>query len=404
MGNVQERDQRTPADFSVKARLECWWWCGKSDHQWFTSVPNAFAYSFHCPACAAERGREHDRVRNLFVAEVPELVAAWRDERSYEGLRVVDLFGGVAGKNFGLTYSLRCPSNHKIDTVVSSFLFAACPWCRGKQTRSVTAMKTLAAEDPELAALWHPTRNGDMTPATTAANHRRPLWWKAGHCCGFEWQETIQERVLGRRPQAGRGHYYCPKCESAWGSLAWLDPELASEWHPDNRLSAWHVKPFSGGVIAKWRCSTNPEHEWAASVIDRSSGRLCPMCSTAGTSQIEKKFLAAVQAHDPSADAATLGRWRVDVFAPAFGLIVEYDGEYWHRVKEEIDARKTEALVALGYKVARIRENDLPHLTLHGSRIRQISFRPGFGRVEETVQDLVGWARGAGPSVGRSTH
>ncbi|WP_084678500.1 zinc-ribbon domain-containing protein [Actinopolymorpha alba] len=126
-------------------------------------------------------------------------------------------------------------------------------------------------------------------------------------CCGHEWQETIIERILGRRPQAGRGHFYCPVCESVWGSPAWLDPEVAAEWHEENDLSAWHVKPFSAGVVVKWRCSANPEHEWDAAVIDRSAGRLCPLCSTAGTSKIERAFLAAAQLHDADASAPSRG-------------------------------------------------------------------------------------------------
>jgi Probable Zinc-ribbon domain/Protein of unknown function (DUF559) len=212
-------------------------------------------------------------------------------------------------------------------------------------------------------------------------------------CCGHEWQEPIKERTLGRRPQAGRGRYYCPACESVWGSLAWLDPELAAEWHPDNELTPWHVKPFSGGVVVKWRCSANPDHEWEASVIDRSSGRLCPLCSTAGTSQIERAFLVAAQAIDSDADAARVGRWKVDILVPSVGLIIEYDGEYWHSRKQGTDLRKTRDLIRLGYRVARIRENNLPHLELGSSRLRQVTFRPAVGKVDATVQELINWGR-----------
>ncbi|WP_353357983.1 zinc-ribbon domain-containing protein [Intrasporangium sp. DVR] len=177
-----------------------------------------------------------------------------------------------------------------------------------------------------------------------------------------------------------------------FGSLAWLDPELAAEWHEDNDLTPWHVKPFSAGVVAKWRCAANPEHVWDAAVIDRSSGRLCPLCSTAGTSMIEKAFLAAAQSLDPDAHAARIDRWRVDVLIPSARLVVEYDGEYWHSEKQETDSRKTAALIQAGYCVARIRENSLPHLDLHSSRLRQVSFRPGFGSVDQTMRELVTWA------------
>lgn len=131
-------------------------------------------------------------------------------------------------------------------------------------------------------------------------------------------------------------------------------------------------------------------------MIDRSAGRLCPNCSTAGTSQIEKEFLAAAQAHDPNADAARVDRWKVDVLVPSLRLIIEYDGEYWHRAKHDTDLRKTRDLIQAGYRVARIRENDLPHLQIEGSRVRQVSFRPDFGRVDAEVQSLIRWAQGKG--------
>lgn len=392
MGNVREDERRTPEQFSVKARIECWWWCGKEEHEWFAGRPGAHLYSFSCPGCREDRVREHDRIMNLPVAWVPELVAGWNDPRPYRRLKVEDLCGGVAGKNFGLTYSVRCPKGHKVDTVVRPFVLWGCPYCRGNETRA-EPKDSIAQGDPELAALFHPSRNGDLTPANTPLNYRKPLWWKASHCCGHEWEEDLGTRVLGRRPQAGRGHFYCPACESVWGSLAWLDPELAAEWHPDNELTPWHVKPFSGGVTAKWRCAADPDHEWEAAVIDRSSGRLCPYCSTAGTSAIEKEFLAAAQTADPDAEPARIDRWRVDVLVPSLRLVIEYDGEYWHRLKEDLDTRKTRALIALGYKVARVRENDLPHLETENSRLRQISFRPAIEQPTNAVSEILKWAR-----------
>lgn len=394
VGNVDPDDLRHPGQFSVKARMDCWWWCGVPGHAHFTAVPFYLVYGIPCLTCRQERDAERRRVEALPVAGVPELVAAWRDPRPFAGLRVGDLFGGVAGKNLGQTYALRCPNNHKIDTVVGPFVFEGCPWCRSADTRKVNATVMVAGADPELAAIWHPTRNGDMTPQNTPYNYRKPLWWKSVQCCGYEWKQRIGSRTLGRRPQAGAGHFYCPKCESVWGSLAWMDPVLATEWHPDNELTAWHVKPFSGGVVVKWRCSTDPGHVWEESVIARSAGRLCPQCSTAGTSQIEQAFAEAAQQLDPAAAAGRVGRWRVDVLVPSLNLIVEYDGEYWHDAKQDTDERKTRELIQAGYLVARIRENELPHLAMADPHLRQVSFWPAVGRVADTMQVLIDWAKG----------
>jgi hypothetical protein len=395
MGNVDEDDRRTPDQFSIKARLKCWWWCGDDAHEWVSSAPLDQTYGFlACPQCHQEDIEAHEQLMDQPVAAVPDLVAAWNDPRPFKGLRVGDLTGGVSGRNLGRSYSLRCPSGHRLDTVVRRFVTVGCPWCRGNETRKVSSEKTIAADDPELAATWHPSSNGDRTPENTPPGYRKPLWWKSVQCCGYEWQETVAERVLGRRPQAGRCHYYCPACESVWGSLAWLDPDLAAEWHPDNALTAWHVKPYSGGVVVRWRCGVNSEHEWEASVVDRSAGRLCPHCSTAGTSQIEKIFVAAAQAHDPEAGPARIGRWKVDLLVPSVGLVIEYDGVYWHTAKHAVDLRKSLELIRSGYRVARIRENDLQHLEAEDPQLRQVTFWPRTGRVDDVVGELIEWAYG----------
>ena len=389
LGNV-DADSRTPDEFSVKTRLKCVWWCGDPRHEVFEDVPGVHLYGFSCPHCIADRRRELAETMARPVASFPELVAAWHDERPYDGLVVRDLATGVAGKNFGLTYSLRCPSGHKIDTVVASFVSEGCPWCRGNQTRA-REHPPLAIADPELAALFHPARNAPVTTGTTPENYRGTLWWKAQHCCGYEWEESIPDRVLGRRPQAGRGRYYCPRCESVWGSLAWNDPELASEWHSSNALTPWHVKPFSGGVVATWQCTNG--HVWDAPVINRSAGAHCPDCSMAGTSHIEKEFLTAAREIDPESHAARIGKWRVDVLLPVASLVIEYDGSYWHRHKSDIDLRKTIALAQAGFKVLRIREADLPHLDLADPRTCQVSYWPSSSVTpSQIVTEAVAWA------------
>lgn len=380
-GNVAPGETRTPDQFSAKARLLCWWWCGRDGHDRFAAQPRD---ADRCPDCTSEREREHQRLMATPVAEVPELVAAWRDSRPYAGLVVADL-------TYWAGFVLRCPEGHKVDKFARVLALHGCPWCRGNATRRAPR-RPLSEADPEVAATWHPTRNGDRTPDNTPEDYRGPLWWKSVQCCGYEWQEDLEQRTLGRRPQAGRGHYYCPGCQAVFGSLAWLDPELAREWHPDNELTPWHVKPFSDGVVVRWRCSTDPTHEWQASVADRSAGRLCPKCSTAGTSSVEKSFCAAAQALDPQAGPGRIGRWRVDVLVPSVRLVIEYDGAYWHRGKAQIDARKTSALIASGYAVARIRENTLPHLPLTSDRLLQVSFHPQIEDVRATTERIFGWA------------
>lgn len=56
-------------------------------------------------------------------------------------------------------------------------------------------------------------------------------------------------------------------------------------------------------------------------------------------------------------------------------IAVEYDGSFWHSQKEAIDTLKTEALLADGFLVVRIRENDLIHSTIDNSNLFQVSHK-----------------------------
>jgi len=51
----------------------------------------------------------------------------------------------------------------------------------------------------------------------------------------------------------------------------------------------------------------------------------------------------------------------VDICIPDLGLVVEYDGSYWHQCKEQHDSRKTARLLHAGLRVIRVRDN-LPSL------------------------------------------
>ena len=70
-----------------------------------------------------------------------------------------------------------------------------------------------------------------------------------------------------RKPQKGK-------------SLAEVNPELAKEWHPSKNgyLTAYDV---TAGTEKKvwWKCNKGIDHEWEASIYNRSKGSGCAVCS-----------------------------------------------------------------------------------------------------------------------------
>jgi len=79
-----------------------------------------------------------------------------------------------------------------------------CPFCAGKRA-SVT--NSLAALFPRVAAEWHPTRNGSLTPADVVVGSKAFVTWRCA--LGHVWRARVIARTQTRRG--------CPACALATG-------------------------------------------------------------------------------------------------------------------------------------------------------------------------------------------
>jgi hypothetical protein len=144
--------------------------------------------------------------------------------------------------------------------------------------------QSLADLMPQLAAEWHPTLNGDLTPAGVLPGSDAKVWWRCSNC-QREWEAKVFKRA-----KAGRG---CRECDIArrtalrakpapGQSLADLMPELAAEWHAtlNGDLTPFDVVPGSAKKVT-WRCS-KCEYVWETVVYSRGNlGRGCRECGIA---------------------------------------------------------------------------------------------------------------------------
>ena len=131
--------------------------------------------------------------------------------------------------------------------------------------------KSISATHPNIAAEWHPTKNGDLKPnmISIGSGHRAHWICSKGH----EWDAAVYSR-----PSAG-----CPVCSNKKvtleNSLAAKLSDLAKEWHPikNGELTPNDVVPGSGKKVW-WKCSKG--HEWMREVEKRAKyGRGCPYCA-----------------------------------------------------------------------------------------------------------------------------
>lgn len=144
-----------------------------------------------------------------------------------------------------------------------------CPYCAGKKVLS--GFNDLMTTHPELAAEWHPTRNGNITPDTVKYSVRDKYWWLGK--CGHEWESTVLNRSIGN------GCYQCLGRRKATSQgLLKEDEKLFSELHPtkNKELEVHTLKRFS--VTNVWWLGSCG-HEWKTSPRNRSMGHGCHYCS-----------------------------------------------------------------------------------------------------------------------------
>jgi hypothetical protein len=151
---------------------------------------------------------------------------------------------------------------------------SGCPCCSGSQ---VSVTNSLASLAPEVAALWHPTKNGEVTPANVLSRSGVKRWWQCHGAIDHVWKASPDQRV-----GMGSG---CPCCSghqvSVTNSLASIMPKVAAQWHPTENGDLTPVDITSQSSIMRWwRCDVDPKHEWEATPNNRvGKGRGCPYCS-----------------------------------------------------------------------------------------------------------------------------
>jgi len=127
---------------------------------------------------------------------------------------------------------------------------------------------------PDLAAQWHPEKNGKLTPQQIMPGSEKKVWWQCER--GHPYQSAVCSRVDGTG---------CPYCtgKKAWpgfNDLATLFPHLASQWHDtlNGPLTPRDVTKGSHKAVW-WECREG--HVWKAAVFSRTrkNGTGCPVCA-----------------------------------------------------------------------------------------------------------------------------
>ena len=393
----------TPSHVTTGSNRKVGWRCAAHGHQWAAQVCKRTAGS-DCPICL---GRIVFAGYNDLGSKNPAIAAEW-DHEANGSLTPEQV---TVGSNQKVGWKC-APHGHQWSAVMNDRTNGrGCPYCAGKKV--FPGFNDLGSVNPTLAGEWDQETNGSLTPEQVTVSSNKKVGWKcAPH--GHQWAATVYQRT------AGNG---CPICAgrivfAGFNDLGSKNPAIAAEWdwEANGSLTPEQVTVGSGRTVG-WKCTPHG-HQWAVAVYQRTAGTGCPKCSRCATSKIEQAFFNELQQFIGDArNGATLpAAWgksktsSVDITGTHHGraIVVEYDGSYWHsnafdkpgkRDRKTADMEKTEALLADGYLVVRIRENDLPHLLIVNDNLHQFSFNipdtiADEGRAElvkPAVDEIMGW-------------
>jgi hypothetical protein len=250
---------------TVRTAAKAWWRCSRDpSHEWQATVASRKRGN-GCPFCA---GRRADGTNCLAVV-APQIAEEWHPTLNGT-LTAHDVTAGSQKKVWW-----RCKRNptHAWRATIALRKRKGCPFCSG---RRVTMERSLASCAPSVAAEWHPSKNGSLTPDKVTRASDNLVWWR----CSREPEHEWQERVV-RRTSRGDGCPYCSRHRvTAESSLATKAPALAAQWHPTKNglLTPWDVAHRSGKLVW-WKCPAGPDHEWRATPSNRAASPGCPFCS-----------------------------------------------------------------------------------------------------------------------------
>lgn len=175
----------------------------------------------------------------------------------------------VAGSEFTMTFT--CALGHDYETTPANRTRGSqCLVCTHQVVHPSTCLATVA---PAVAAMWHDTMNGDLTPWDVFPGSMAKAWWKCPNGCDYD--GAIAKRV------EGVGCRYCSnRAVSKKNCMRVTRPDLTAEFHPWKNNERTPDNLVAGTSHKLWWLCVPHGHDWEASGDNRvRQGTGCPYCS-----------------------------------------------------------------------------------------------------------------------------
>ena len=183
-----------PTDVFAGSLRRVWWKCGRNpNHKWRISVADRAGRGSSCPVC---QGRMVLAGDNDLLSCFPHIAAEWDAEKNRLSPQQVTAYSRRI-------IFWRCPLGHSYSAAVMSRTShgTGCPYCSGRKV--LAGFNDLAALEPQIAAQWHPTLNGTLTPEMVTVGSRQRVYWECGE--HHVWQAAVYSRT-------GPQKTGCPVC------------------------------------------------------------------------------------------------------------------------------------------------------------------------------------------------
>lgn len=262
----------TPKTVSAGTERRVSWVCALG-HEWEAAVASR-ARGSGCPVCA---GKTILAGYNDLATVNPGVAAQWHPTKN--GLLTTETVTLMSHKRAWWV----CPRGHEWEAAVNDRSKGhGCPVCAGQLI--LAGYNDLATVNPELAASFHPTKNGLLTPEMVTLNSGQKAWWLC--MFGHDWAAVVSNRANG---------HGCPVCANqiilvGFNDLVTTNPEVASSWHPTKNGSLTpELVALKSNKKVWWVCQLG--HEWKTAVADRARGSGCPRCAKYGFDQTSPAVL-----------------------------------------------------------------------------------------------------------------
>lgn len=209
------RNTLEPDEVTQRSHSRAWWKCSEG-HEWETTVKDR-AFGYGCPYCTGQKVIQGE---TDLATLAPEIAAEWHPTKNNR------VMPSDVARSSGTKRWWKCSVNDKHvweSPPKDRWQGYGCPFCSGN--RVLEGFNDIRTTHPEIAAEWHPTKNGSVEVSDVSYGSVQMHWWLCPN--GHDFKQIPNSRSHGRG---------CPYCRKAWSVAEKEVLQLVHELDPESDL------------------------------------------------------------------------------------------------------------------------------------------------------------------------